>query len=42
VQLEWLRPQGRQWDSSWTVNFSDDLPRSAVKELTFCLGLSFQ
>jgi hypothetical protein len=41
IQLEWLRPQGRQWDSRWTVNYSDDLPRSAVQELTFCLELSF-
>jgi hypothetical protein len=41
VQLEWLRPQGRQWDSGWTVKFSDDLPRRAVEELTICLELSF-
>ncbi|MDY0374635.1 MAG: hypothetical protein RBQ72_02765 [Desulfobacterium sp.] len=41
VQFEWLRPQGRQWNSGWTVKFSDDLPRSAVKELTICLELSF-
>ncbi|MBT3273981.1 MAG: hypothetical protein HN368_12565 [Spirochaetales bacterium] len=41
VQLEWLHPQGRQWDSRWTVNFGEDLPRSAVEELTFCLELSF-
>jgi len=41
IQLEWVRPQGRQWDSKWTVKFSEYLPRSVVEELTFCLELSF-
>lgn len=41
IQFEWLRPQGRQWDSGWTVKFSDDLPLSVVEELTICLELSF-
>lgn len=41
IQFEWLRPQGRQWDSRWTVKFSDELPHSVVEELTICLELSF-
>lgn len=41
IQLEWLQPQGRQWDKGWLVKFSDDLPRSVVEELTICLELSF-
>lgn len=41
VQMQWLRPQGRQWDSSWTVKLSPTLPRSAVEELTFCMELLF-
>ncbi|SDL23064.1 hypothetical protein SAMN05192555_103138 [Franzmannia pantelleriensis] len=41
VQLEWLRPQGRQWDSRWTVKFSENLPDYTAKDLIFCLELSF-
>lgn len=41
VQLEWLRPNGRQWDSVWTVDFSENLPCSTIEELTLCLELSF-
>ncbi|WP_163575092.1 hypothetical protein [Halomonas faecis] len=41
VQLEWLRPQGRQWDSHWEVKFSDNLPRHTAADLLFCLELSF-
>lgn len=41
VQLEWIQPKGRQWDSSWTVKFSDHLPRPITEELVFCLELSF-
>lgn len=41
IQLEWLHPEGRQWDSSWRVRFSEELPRSTAEELIFCLELSF-
>lgn len=41
VQLEWLQPEGRQWDSRWTVEFSEHLPRPVAEELVFCLELSF-
>ncbi|MGY2398165.1 hypothetical protein [Pseudomonas sp. SDO5271_S396] len=41
IQLEWLQPQGRQWDSHWTVRFSEALPKKTVGDLTLCLELSF-
>jgi len=41
VQLEWLQPEGRQWDSRWTVRFSENLPRRTAEDLVFCLELSF-
>lgn len=41
VQLEWLRPQGRQWDNSWKVQFSDALPRYSREDLIFFLELAF-
>jgi len=41
VQLEWLQPQGRQWDSRWTVKFTENLPRQTAEDLVFCLELSF-
>lgn len=41
IKLEWLQHNGRQWDLGWTINFSEELPRSVVEELTICLELSF-
>jgi len=41
VQLEWLRPKGRRWDNSWTVQFSDSLPQYTAEDLVFCLELAF-
>lgn len=41
IQLEWLRPQGRRWDNSWAVQFSDTLPQYIAKELAFCLEFAF-
>jgi len=41
IQLEWLRPQGRRWDNSWTVRFSDSLPQYTAEDLIFCLELAF-
>jgi hypothetical protein len=41
LQIEWLRPEGRKWDNSWMIKFSDSLPKHIVDDLTFCLGLSF-
>lgn len=41
VRLEWLRPQGRRWDDSWTVRFSDSLPQHTAEDLIFCLELAF-
>jgi|SRR5690554_406423 len=41
IQFEWLRPQGRRWDNSWTVRFSESLPKHTAADLIFCLELSF-
>ena len=41
VQLEWIRPEGRQWDSNWEVKFTEKLPPHVVGDLMFCLELSF-
>jgi len=41
LQVEWFRPQGRRWDNSWTVQFSDSLPQHATEDLIFCLELAF-
>lgn len=41
VQLEWLQPQGRNWDCHWTVKFSQLLPQHVAEDLAFCLELSF-
>ncbi|AIA76431.1 hypothetical protein FF32_16780 [Halomonas campaniensis] len=41
IQLEWIQPQGRQWDNHWTIKFSEALPKHAVDDLTFCMELSF-
>ncbi len=41
IQLEWVRRQGRRWDNSWTVTFSDSLPKHAAEDLIFCLELAF-
>ena len=41
LQLEWIRPQGRRWDNSWTVQFSDSLPKHTAEDLIFCLELAF-
>lgn len=41
IQLEWLRPQGRRWDDSWTVNFSESMSQNVVEDLILCLDFSF-
>lgn len=41
VKIEWLRPQGRRWDNSWTVRLSDSLPQYTANELSFCLEFAF-
>ncbi len=41
LQIEWLRPEGRQWDDSWKVKFSDSLSKHIIDDLIFCLELSF-
>ncbi|WP_156962350.1 hypothetical protein [Salinisphaera hydrothermalis] len=41
VQVEWIQPQGRKWDSSWAIKFSEKLPSHVAEDLIFCLELSF-
>ncbi|MES1934469.1 hypothetical protein T35B1_17781 [Salinisphaera shabanensis T35B1] len=41
LQVEWLRPQGRRWDTSWTVPLNDSLPQHTAEDLIFCLELAF-
>ncbi|MGP7735792.1 hypothetical protein [Oceanimonas smirnovii] len=41
LQVEWIRPQGRRWDASWTVQLSDSLPKHTADDLIFCLELAF-
>lgn len=41
TKIEWLRPKGRQWDSSWEIKISDEVPSHVAHDLIFCLELSF-
>ncbi len=41
LQVEWLRPEGRRWDTSWTVQLNDSLPQHTAEDLIFCLELAF-
>lgn len=41
LQLEWFRPQGRRWDNSWTVQFSESMPQNIAEDLILCLELAF-
>jgi len=41
VQIEWIQPGGRQWDSNWEIKFSEELPPHVANDLIFCLELSF-
>lgn len=41
VQLEWIQPQGRQWDSSWKIRFGSEVPAAAATELIHAIEVSF-
>lgn len=41
VQLDWIMPNGRQWDTSWRVKFSESLPQSAMRELIYTAEFVF-
>jgi len=41
IQLEWVRPQGRQWDPGWKVSFSPDVPQAVATELAYSIKLVF-
>lgn len=41
VQLEWIQPQGRQWDSTWKIRFGSEVPAAAATELIHAIEVSF-
>lgn len=41
VQLEWIQPQGRQWDSSWKIRFGPDVPADAAREMILAIEGAF-
>lgn len=41
IQLEWVQPEGRQWDPSWKVNFGSDIPQEAATDLVYSIELLF-
>jgi len=41
IQLEWIRPEGRQWDPDWKVGFGPDVPQAAATELAYSIELLF-
>lgn len=41
LQVDMLHPEGRQWDSSWSITFKEKAPKKSIKESIFCLDLSF-
>lgn len=41
TQLEWVQPEGRQWDPSWKVSFGPDIPQTAVTDLAYSIELVF-
>ena len=42
VQIEWIRPQGRQWDPSWEIRFGSKVPEAVATELIHAFAVSFQ
>ena len=41
IQLEWVQPEGRQWDPSWKVNFGSDVPPAVATDLVYSIELLF-
>jgi len=41
VHIERVQPKGRQWDSSWEIEFDTNLSRDLASELTHSLELAF-
>ncbi|MDM7027830.1 hypothetical protein QUH01_26280, partial [Klebsiella michiganensis] len=36
-----LHPEGRNWDSSWEINFDDDIPKEIIPDLMISSELFF-
>ena len=41
VQIYWMQPQGRQWDSSWKINFDSKVPADVAAEIIQAIEVSF-
>lgn len=41
IQLEWVQPEGRQWDPSWKVSFGPHIPQAAAIDLAYSIELLF-
>lgn len=41
IQIEWIRPKGRQWDSNWEIKLSEEIELHIVHDLIFCAELCF-
>jgi hypothetical protein len=42
IKINWIQPQGRQWDSSWKIQFDAEVPTSIATELTQAIQAAFQ
>lgn len=40
-RLEWVRPEGREWDSEWELSLSQDIPESTLRDLIYSVGMVF-
>lgn len=41
MQVEWIQPKGRQWDSHHSVSFDKELPKNILEDLVLALESSF-
>ena len=41
TQIEVLRPEGRNWDSNWKIEFSENIPKQIAIELTNSCEIAF-
>jgi hypothetical protein len=41
VQIDWIQPKGRQWGSSWNINFDSKVPADVAAEFIQAIEVSF-
>lgn len=41
VQLEWIQPDGRQWDNNWKIELDSKVPANIAAELILAFEVSF-